>query len=91
MPAKGQPGNSGDFWKDFVWGFEKGFSTVGKLFGLKKGGKINRTGPYYLHKGERVLNAKQTKAWEKAHNKKKTTRTTKRKTKGTVGRRKKRR
>ena len=70
MPAKGEPGNSGDFWKDFVWGFEKGFSTVGKLFGLKKGGKINRTGPYYLHKGERVLNAKQTKAWEKAHKKK---------------------
>jgi len=73
MPAKGQQGNTGNFWKDFAWGFEKGFSEVGKLFGLKKGGKINRTGPYYLHKGERVLNAKQTKAWDKAHRKKKKT------------------
>ena len=74
MPAKGQPGNTGNFWKDFAWGFEKAFTPfaeVGKLFGLKKGGKINRTGVYKLHKGERVLNAKQTKAWDKAHRKKK--------------------
>ena len=74
MPAKGQPGNTGNFWKDFAWGFEKAFTPfaeVGKLFGLKKGGKINRTGVYKLHKGERVLNARQTKAWDKAHRKKK--------------------
>ena len=84
MPAKGQPGNTGNFWKDFAWGFEKGFSEVGKLFGLKKGGKIKKTGPYYLHKGERVLNARQTKAWDKAHRKKKKKTTKKR------GRRKRR-
>ena len=64
----------GNFWEDFVEGFEKPFKFVGKLakdlgpiIGLKKGGKINRTGVYRLHRGERVLNARQTKAWDKAH------------------------
>ena len=67
------------FWDDFIEGFEKPFEFVGKLakdlgpiVGLKKGGKISRTGVYRLHKGERVLNARQTKAWDKAHRKKKT-------------------
>ena len=92
MPAKGQPGNTGNFWKDFAWGFEKGFTPfaeIGKFFGLKKGGKISRTGVYKLHKGERVLNAKQTKAWEKAHRKKK--KACAKKKPAAKGRRKKRR
>ena len=94
MPAKGQPGNTGNFWKDFAWGFEKGFTPfaeIGKFFGLKKGGKINRTGVYKLHKGERVLNAKQTKAWDKAHRKKKTKKSGAKKKPAAKGRRKKRR
>ena len=73
MPARGQPGNSGDFWSDFLWGFNQVMTPgtkIGKMIGLKKGGKIKRTGKYRLHKGERVLNSKQTKAWEKAHKKK---------------------
>jgi hypothetical protein len=68
----------GNFWEDFVEGFEKPFKFVGKLakdlgpiMGLKKGGKICRTGVYRLHRGERVLNSRQTKAWDKTHRKKK--------------------
>ena len=55
-------------WYDDAW---KGIKTVGEtvapflpLLGLKKGGKVNKTGPYYLHKGERALNARQTKAYD---------------------------
>ncbi len=32
----------------------------------KKGGKIKKTGIYKLHKGERVLNVKQVKRFDKA-------------------------
>jgi hypothetical protein len=32
------------------------------LGGFKKGGKVKKTGPYKLHKGERVLTARQAKA-----------------------------
>ena len=95
------------FWDDFIEGFEKPFEFVGKLakdlgpiVGLKKGGKINRTGVYRLHRGERVLNSRQTKAWDKAHRKKKKTggkkkagvkkKTGARKKKRTVARRKRR-
>ena len=81
MPAYGQPGNrvhggnpfSSDFWNDLGWGISKGFkpfADAAKAIGLKKGGKINRTGVYKLHKGERVLNSRQTKAWDKVHRKK---------------------
>lgn len=35
------------------------------LDSMKKGGKIKKTGIYKLHKGERVLNAKQTQRFEK--------------------------
>lgn len=33
--------------------------------GFRKGGKVKRTGVYKLHKGERVLNAKQTRRYAK--------------------------
>ena len=36
----------------------------------KKGGKIKKTGLAYLHEGERVLNVKQTKSFEKKVDKK---------------------
>lgn len=36
----------------------------------KKGGKVPRTGKYILHKGERVLNTRQTAKYDKALNKK---------------------
>ncbi len=35
------------------------------LGSFKKGGKVKKTGVYKLHAGEKVLNAKQTKAAEK--------------------------
>jgi hypothetical protein len=60
----------------FERGFVKGFTgavdaakEIAPLVGLKKGGKIHKTGAYYLHKGERVLNEKQTKAYDAAKKK----------------------
>ena len=47
MPAKGHPGNSGNFWKDFAWGFEKAFTPfaeVGKFFGVEEGRKNKPNG-----------------------------------------------
>jgi hypothetical protein len=37
---------------------------------FKKGGKVKSTGPAILHKGERVLNTKQTKKYDSAKAKK---------------------
>src|SRR5579859_7800231 len=37
----------------------------GTMGSYKKGGKVKKTGAYKLHKGERVLNPKQTKKFEK--------------------------
>jgi hypothetical protein len=71
--------------------FEQPFKYIGKLakdIGLEKGGKINRTGRYKLHKGERVLNARQTKAWDKAHRKKRKKSTTTKRKKTTASKRK---
>lgn len=39
-------------------------SSMG-LASYKKGGKVERTGPAKLHKGERVLNRKQTKKYDR--------------------------
>ena len=39
-------------------------SSMG-IASYKKGGKVRKTGPARLHKGERVLNKKQTKKYEK--------------------------
>jgi hypothetical protein len=39
-------------------------ATVG-IKRFKKGGKVKKTGPAILHKGERVLNRKQTKKYDK--------------------------
>jgi len=36
------------------------------LGSLKKGGIVKKTGPYKLHKGERVIPAKRAKAMEKS-------------------------
>ena len=38
----------------------------GKVKGYKKGGKVKKTGLAKLHKGERVLNKKQTKKFDKS-------------------------
>ena len=82
-------------WYDELW---EGVKQVGSVLEkaapflplvLKKGGKINRTGVYQLHKGERVLSSAQTKAYNKAMKaKKRPKKTTK---KRTAGRRKKKR
>lgn len=40
----------------------KAYSPLNRLIGgFKKGGKVKKTGAYKLHKGERVLNKKQSK------------------------------
>ena len=43
----------------------KAFQTNSLLSSYKKGGKVKNTGPAFLHKGERVLNTKQTKKYDK--------------------------
>jgi len=43
----------------------------GNLKGYKKGGKVTKTGPAKLHKGERVLTKKQTKKYDEEKFKKK--------------------
>lgn len=40
--------------------------TKAKVKGYKKGGKVKKTGLAKVHKGERVLNKKQTQKFEKA-------------------------
>jgi hypothetical protein len=38
---------------------------VGETTSFKKGGKVRKTGHYKLHKGERVLNKRQTRKFAK--------------------------
>ena len=35
-----------------------------EMASFKKGGKVKKTGPAYLHKGERVLNTKQARKYK---------------------------
>lgn len=41
------------------------FGNGSTLPRFKKGGKVKKTGPAIVHKGERVLNAKQTKSFDR--------------------------
>ena len=46
-------------------GASAGMMQKMKMKGYKKGGKVKKTGPAKLHKGERVLTTKQAKKFEK--------------------------
>ena len=45
--------------------------AIASAFGFKKGGLVKKTGVYKLHKGERVLSVKQTKAYNRLKRNKK--------------------
>jgi len=75
-PQKHDKGSWGDFGqtqKPKESGWEKFFHVTSPISNLHKGGRVKKTGPYRLRKGELVLTVSQQKAYGLKKGKKKAT------------------
>jgi hypothetical protein len=58
-------GTTHPFNPNYKGGISQFVKPYGKLKAYKKGGKVKKTGPAKVHKGERVLTKKQNAKYEK--------------------------